>query len=75
MNTKNNIYSLIDDNGNVTQIKKQSKKKYKYYIDPELSSNLIEQPCYIGISNTESGDCSYGIALGFGDRTVIIAKY
>ena len=32
MNTKNNIYSLIDDNGNVTQIKKQSKKKYKYYI-------------------------------------------
>lgn len=73
--TINNVYIFTDESGNVTQIKKQDKQRYKYYIDPELPNKLLEQACYIGVSSTEAGDCSYGIALGFGDNLILLAKY
>lgn len=72
---KTNIVTFIDDSGNVLQLKKIEKKRYKYYIDPELPDRIVSNPCYIGISEPESGDCSYGVALGFGDRTTLLASY
>lgn len=72
---KKNVYIFTDKNGNITQIKKQDNQRRKYYIDPELPPDILPESCYIGISNTDSVDCSYGIALGFGDTTILLAKY
>ena len=68
-----NIFTLLDNNGNVTQIKKIKKNQYKNYIDSE---RILIENCFIRISETENGeDCSFGISLGFGDDTISQAIY
>jgi hypothetical protein len=71
--TSLNIYNFIDENGNINQIEKKSKNRLKYYIDPEFVQGY--EPCVIGISDPISGECSYGIGLGLGDNTWVLAKY
>jgi len=74
-----NIYQFIDDSGNVTQISKIKKNKFKHYIDaPEKA---IYQGCMIGVSDSDKNDldqnipCTYGIALGLGDNNMGLASY
>ena len=70
-----NIYQFIDESGNVSQIPKIIKPRYKYYIDPDTPTRIITEPCVIGASNEESGPGSYGSALGLGDDTIGMASY
>lgn len=70
-----NIYHFIDESGNVTQIKKNIKNRFKFYIDPEIVFLNIPESCVIGINNAENGDCSFGIGLGIGDNDMVLAKY
>jgi len=70
-----NIYQFIDDSGNVNQIPKIIKQRYKYYIDPDTPALIIAEPCVIGVDDEESGPCSFGVALGLGDDTMGMAKY
>lgn len=74
-NTNLNVYNFIDDNGNITQIEKKEKERFKYYITPSIPENDIVQSCVIGISNPLNGDCIIGIGLGLGDETFGYAKY
>lgn len=68
------IRVFIDNSGNVTQIEKQDKSRFKYYIDPTYTDMVLNY-CAIGISDEEFGECSYGIALGIGDNLMAFAKY
>ena len=70
------VYTFIDKNGNVTQINKKNKKRYKYCADPKLPQQDLITPCVIGISGAPGdADCIYGKGLGFGDTTFGYAKY
>jgi hypothetical protein len=62
-----NVYTFLDEKGNVTQIKKELKHRNKYYIDPEVLFYSASVDCYIGVSDSENGNCTFGIALGVGD--------
>lgn len=71
-----NVYSFIDNNGNVTQIKKVKKDRFKFYIDPEIVFITTIDDCVIGVSgNPEDPNCIFGIALGVGDNDIVLAKY
>lgn len=69
------IHHFIDESGNVSQIPKIKKERYKYYIDPDTPARIIIESCVIGVDSEESGPCSFGVALGFGDDTMCLAKY
>lgn len=69
------IHQFVDESGNVSQIPKLHKKRFKYYIDPDSSDRIIQQSCVIGASDEENGSCSFGIALGLGDDIMGMAKY
>lgn len=66
---KPNIYVFVDDDGNVEQIKKESKDRLKYCIDPYVPQTEIIETCVIGIDDPIEGDCTEGIGLGLGDDT------
>jgi len=66
-----NIYTFVDNNGNVTQIEKKSKSRLKYYVDPNASNSH----CVIGVEDEESGPCSEGTALGLGENLVADIYY
>ena len=70
-----NVYTFLDENGNVTQINKKSKTRNKYYIDPEVIFYDPNNECYIGVSDPIDGDCSFGIGLGVGDNDISPATY
>ena len=65
---QSDVHIFIDDNGNVTQIKKSSKDRLKFYIDPEITFITLPEFCVIGVSDEVNGACSFGIALGVGDE-------
>jgi len=69
------IHHFIDESGNVSQIPKIKKNRYKYYIDPDTPDRILPQNCVIGVSDEQSGPCSFGVALGLGDDTMGLAKY
>jgi len=69
------FHQFIDENGNVSQIPKIKKIRYKYYIDPDTPDRIITESCVIGVDDEESGPCSFGVALGIGDDTMCLAKY
>jgi hypothetical protein len=66
--TNIDVHIFIDENGNVTQIKKYSKPRLKYYIDPNFPDAPIQEYCVIGVSDPIDGDCSEGTAMGVGDN-------
>lgn len=66
--TNIDVHIFVDENGNVTQIKKFSKPRLKYYIDPNFPDAPIQEYCVIGVSDPEDGDCSEGTAMGVGDN-------
>lgn len=68
-----NNYVFIDEFGNVTQIKKSSKERLKYYIDPVILET-IPPGCVIGISGSNTS-CNEGIGLGVGDNYFAYANY
>lgn len=73
-----NIYSFIDEDGNVIQIDKDITEKgtrLKYYIDPDRPAIDYVGDCVIGVSDAIDGDCTYGIGLGIGDDTWARARY
>lgn len=75
-NTNLDVYIFVDEFGNVTQIKKESKSRLKYYVDPTSVPETITPSCVIGISGgIDSPDCSEGIGLGVGDNYFALAKY
>lgn len=65
------IHQFIDENGNVLQIQKIKKDKFKHYIETEQTRH----DCVIGANTPENGDCTYGVALGLGDNTLGLANY
>jgi len=65
--TTNDVHIFIDDNGNVTQIKKVVKDRIKYCIEENIPQSEIIQSCVIGVSDPIEGDCTNGVGLGFGD--------
>lgn len=65
--TNIDVHIFVDENGNVTQIKKYSKPRLKYYIDPNYPDMPLEESCVIGVGDPEEGDCSYGTAMAIGD--------
>ncbi|MCK9416717.1 hypothetical protein M0Q97_08690 [Candidatus Dojkabacteria bacterium] len=73
--TNLNVYNFIDINGNITQIEKKEKERFKYYITPSIPENDIVQSCVIGINNPLNGDCTIGMGLGLGDDIFGYAKY
>lgn len=73
--TNIDVHIFVDEDGNVTQIKKYSKPRLKYYIDPNYPDSPEEEYCVIGVSDPEDGDCSYGDALGVGDKLMAYAIY
>jgi len=74
--TSSGVYVFLDEYGNVTQIKKVDKSRLKYYIDPEIPETAHPYFCVIGVSDEESGPCSYGeFALGIGDTMMTYAIY
>lgn len=61
-----NVYTFIDENGNVTQIQKSVKERLKFY--PEQVNAPVIEPCVIGVSgDLGRTNCTDGIALGCGD--------
>lgn len=66
--TNIDVHIFIDENGNVTQIKKYSKPRLKYYIDPNFPDSPIQEHCVIGVGDPEDGDCSEGDAMGIGEN-------
>jgi len=75
LSSTTDIHQFMDENGNVSQIPKIKKTRYKYYIDPDTPDRIIIENCVIGVSDEESGPCSFGVALGLGDDTMCLAKY
>lgn len=71
---KKDVHIFVDKDGNVEQIEKKEKDRLKYYIDPTYSDMVLDY-CAIGINDEESGECSYGIAMGVGDNLMAYAKY
>jgi len=69
------VYSFIDEHGNVTQIKKITKYRLKYCIDPTLPQDELINYCVIGVNDPDFGDCSDGTALGIGDTLMAYAIY
>lgn len=62
------VYTYIDENGNVTQIKKEKKDRKKYYPNAETNVEGILGDVYvIGVSDT--------VAMGVGDDTMAYARY
>jgi len=60
------VYNFVDEYGNVTQIKKSTKERLKFY--PELIDAPVIEPCVIGISgDLGRTNCTNGIGLGCGD--------
>jgi hypothetical protein len=72
--TFRDIHVFVDEFGNVTQIKKEKKKRRKYYIDPNFPAVTINE-CVIGVEDEFSGPCSYGIGMGIGDDLFAYAIY
>lgn len=75
LSDRNNVYTFLDEKGNVTQIKKKVKKRNKFYIDPEVYFYDPNTYCYIGVSDSENGDCTFGVGLGVGDNDISPATY
>lgn len=74
--TSTGTHIFLDEYGNVTQIKKVDKSRLKYYIDPEVPDTIAPYFCVIGVSDEESGPCSYGeFALGIGDTMMAYVNY
>jgi len=62
------VYTFIDEDGNVTQIKKEKKEITMYYPNtPSKIETVIGDVFVIGVSDT--------IAMGIGDNTMAYAKY
>jgi len=73
--TTSDVHIFVDENGNVTQIKKSEKPRLKYYIDPDIPFIGTEEGCVIGVNDEEWGPCSFGIAMGAGDYLMVYASY
>ena len=68
LNKNLGVYTFIDEDGNVVEIKKEKKSIKKYYPnEPTKVDNVIGDVYVIGISDT--------IAMGVGDATMAYAKY
>jgi hypothetical protein len=73
--TTKDVHILIDEFGNITQISKKNKDRFKFYIDPDSPQADYVSNCVIGINDPADGDCTYGIGLGIGDDQYARAKY
>ena len=73
--TNLDVHIFVDEYGNVTQIKKQSKPRLKYCPDPKYPQTALINICVIGVSDEEWGECSDGTAMGVGDILMTPAKY
>ena len=68
LNKNLGVYTFIDEDGNVTQIKKEKKNKKKYYPnEPTKVDEVIGEIYVIGVSES--------IPMGVGDNVEAYAKY
>lgn len=64
------IHIFLDKSGNVIQIKKETKDKLKFYIDPVLPPDNFRL-CAIGIGDPFGDDCTEGVAMGLNDNDLM----
>jgi len=68
LDKKLGVYTFVDEDGNVTQIKKVKKSITKYYPnEPSNVDKIVGDYAVIGISDT--------IAMGIGDDVMAYAEY
>lgn len=68
LNKKLGVYTFIDEDGNVTQIKKEKKSITKFYPnEPSEVDKIIGEYAVIGVSDT--------VAMGIGDNIMAYAEY
>ena len=68
LNKKLGVYTFIDEDGNVTQIKKDKKTTTKFYPnEPSKTDKIVGDYAVIGVSDT--------IAMGVGDSVMAYAEY
>ena len=77
LNPNLGVYTFIDEDGNVKQIKKEKKNITMYYPNaPSKIDSILPDFCVIGIYGGNS-ECtsSEGIAMGIGDNLAAYANY
>jgi hypothetical protein len=68
LNKNLGVYTFIDEDGNVTQIKKEKKSRQKYYPnEPSAVETVIGEIYVIGVTDD--------IAMGIGDNVMAYAQY
>lgn len=68
LNKNLGVYTFIDEDGNVRQIKKEKKSITKYYPNaPSKVETIVGDYAVIGVSDT--------VAMGVGDDTMAYAEY
>lgn len=79
LNKNLGVYTFIDEDGNVTQIKKEKKSIKKYYPnEPSKVETVIGDIVVIGISYDDDPPGTpgtAGTAMGIGDNVMAYAQY
>lgn len=78
LNKNLGVYTFVDEDGNVTQIKKVKKSITKFYPnEPSKVESIVGDYAVIGVASIDSGDAS-DIAMGVGDANngvLVYAEY